>query len=343
MPVTVPPSRAAAPLRVLAATMIGAGALGAATVIELIDGEPSEQMWVGAAAGALFLLAVPMVRGDAAAVMSWRARLLVGAGAAAVLSVTGLWQATARSEPRVLLLLAPAVILFATAALALREAGRSSERIRAEQMRSRLEGEESERRRWAQELHDQTLQDLAAIDVTLGGLERRASATPIAGDLGDLRGMVREQIGTLRHLITEMRPLALDSLGLAPALDSMARRAGDNSDVLVRCDLQGLPDDLPPETQLVVYRIVQEALTNAIRHASCDNIQITARVRAGVLRVVVEDDGVGIASAVQDDRRAGAYGLGRIGMVERAQSLRGHATWTLAEGGGTVVALELPL
>jgi signal transduction histidine kinase len=336
----------------------------AGTMIEIADAEPRAQMWLGAAAGAVFLVAVPLVRGDDAEVMADRARLLIGAGVAAVLAVIGLWQSTERNEPRVLLLLVPAVLLFVTATLAVREASRSGRALRSGRLRSRLDGQEAERRRWAQELHDQTLQDLAAVEVRLAGLARSRDPELITAGLDETRAMVREQIRSLRHLVTRMRPLALDTLGLAAAVADLAVRAERDTGVEVGCALDELPERLRPDAEVSVYRIVQEAVTNAVRHAACHRIEISARRLPDRLLVTVQDDGIGLpgpdpgpgagpAKGADDDRDADGPGpadgpmpdggLGMVGMTERAESLDGELTWRPAPGGGTVVTLTVPL
>jgi signal transduction histidine kinase len=324
----------------LATVAVGLGA--ASGYIEITDAEPRAQLWMGGAAGAVFLLAIAFVRGGQAQVLATRARLLIGAGASAVLAVIGLWQATERNEPRVLLLLVPAMLFFITAILAVREAGRTSQAVRAGQLRSRLDGEEAERRRWAQELHDQTLQDLAAIEVRLSGLTSSRDPEALAAGLQDARVMVREQIRTLRHLITQMRPLALDTLGLAAALQDLAQRAEAAGDVLVQCEVDELPDRIRPDVEMSIYRVVQEAVSNALRHAACHRIDLAARTVGPLLQVTVRDDGIGLESAAPD-RGGGSTGFGMVGMTERAESMGGRVGWSTPAGGGTLITLQVPV
>lgn len=336
--------RAPGALAALGTLLVAAGGL-----IEVADAEPRAQMWLGAAAGAAFLVAVPLVDGDDAEVLGRRARLLIGAGFSAVLAVIGLWQATERNEPRVLLLLVPALLLFVTAILAVREASRSGRALRADRLRSRLDGQESERRRWAQELHDQTLQDLAAVEVRLAGLARsaqgRADPQALSAGLEETRSMVREQIRSLRHLVTRMRPLALDTLGLAAALQDLADRAERESGVEVTCTVEGLPERLLPDAEVSLYRIVQEAVTNAVRHGACHRVEIAVRRAPEHLLVTVQDDGIGLPDG-QVGPASGPVpegGLGMVGMAERAESLDGVITWGTGPLGGTLVTLTVPL
>jgi signal transduction histidine kinase len=325
---------------------LGLGLVGTVLTVvsvgfELTDAQPRAQLWVGTAAGAVFLLAVPFVRGSETSILIGRARLLAGAGVAAVLAVVGLWQAMERDDQRVLLLLLPALLLFVTASLAVREAGRSRTTIRAGQLRARLEGEEAERHRWAQELHDQTLQDLAAIEVRLAGLSRMWAADDpkaMATGLEDTRVMVREQIRSLRHLITQMRPLALDMLGLQAAVQDLARRAEDLGGIPVDVDLAELPAGITSGAEVSIYRIVQEAVTNALRHAACHHIEIVARRRGNTVLLTIQDDGIGLQTP---DRPAGPSpeSYGRLGMSERADALHARLTWASPPEGGTRVTL----
>ncbi len=325
--------------RRLMACALGGIVLGAtAAGMELTDAEPHLAMWVGAAAGVLFLAALPLVRTDAEEAAAVRPRLLIGASAGAVLAVIGLWRATGRHQPVVLLLLVPALLLSVIATLAIREARLAAHTRRMRQLRARLQGQEDERRRWAQELHDQTLQDLAALELWLAGLSRTHDPDRLAAGVQDARSMVHEQIGVLRHLITQMRPLALDILGLTAAIQDLARRA--EGDVSVACDVEHLPADLSPDAQVAIYRIVQEALSNALQHAESRRIAVRARVEGAHLVITVRDDGRGMPASEPVESLTPSFG--RIGMRERAESLGAELAWSSPEGGGTLVTLRIP-
>ncbi|MBT0768301.1 hypothetical protein KIH74_05165 [Kineosporia sp. J2-2] len=275
-----------------------------------------------------------------------RAWLLGAAGLGAVPAVLGLWHVTGRDQPVLLLLLVPSVLLLVTAALAIREAGLATDARRVRQLRARFQGQEAERRHWAQELHDQTLQDLAALELWLAGLSRTQDPEKLAAGVQDARDMVHEQIGVLRHLITQMRPLALDALGLTAAVQDLARRSqvpgtpDGTTGVTVTHDVAGLPADLPPDTQVAIYRIVQEALANALHHAACRTVVVRAGREGQHIVVTVRDDGVGIGDDEPVDPAGTSFG--RIGMRERADSLGARLTWTTPEGGGTLVTLRIP-
>ncbi|HST84414.1 MAG TPA: sensor histidine kinase [Kineosporiaceae bacterium] len=338
------------PSRTLASALTGIGlALSSVSIaMELTDAEPRFQLWVSAVAGAAFLIAIPLVHGGEDQVLTGRARLLVGAGCTAVLAVIGLWRATDRAQPAVLLLLVPALLLFVTAVVAIREAGRTSHARRVSQLRSRFQGQESERRRWAQELHDQTLQDLAAIELRLASLANTQDSQALAAGVQEARGMVREQIRVLRHLITQMRPLALDTLGLAAAVQDLARRSDGSGDglptepgaVRITCDVTALPLDLAPDVQVAIYRIIQEALSNALHHAACSTITVTAAMVGSDLEVTIQDDGIGL-SATDSPPDSKPPSFGRLGMKERADAIAGQLTWSTPAEGGTLVRLRV--
>ncbi len=269
-----------------------------------------------------------------------RRGLLLCALAGLLLAVASVVLEFVDAEPRLVVWVGVAAIgvFLAIAALVMREARVSADARRMRNLRARLQGQEQERRRWAQELHDQTLQDLAALELWLAGLSHTHDPEKLAAGVQDARGMVHEQIGVLRHLITQMRPLALDTLGLAAAVQDLARRAEDR--VSVACDVEHLPDDLPPDTQVAIYRIVQEALSNALQHAGSRRIAVRAVIDGPDLAITVRDDGVGMPAEVPAD--AGPTSFGRIGMRERAESLGASLSWTPAEGGGTLVTLRVP-
>ncbi|GAA3266185.1 sensor histidine kinase [Dactylosporangium vinaceum] len=311
--------------RVAALAGVGVVLLGTAIVLELGGVAPRAELWSGAGAGMVFLLALALAPAGAPRRSAVRARLLAAAGIAALIAVAALWQESRQPAPEVLLLLIPVALLFATAGLALREAALERRRARLREAGSRLDGAEAERRRWARELHDDTLQELAAVQVLL--------ATP-AG-VADAREIVGRQIQSLRRLIAQMRPLALDALGLAAALEDLARNARDRDGIDVEVAVDGLPR-LPATVETAVYRIVQEALTNAVRHAGGGRVRIEATTHGPAVRVLVRDDGPGAPPA------GFKAGHGLLGMQERAELLGAELFVGSGPSGGTVVRLELP-
>jgi signal transduction histidine kinase len=313
-------------------SVLGTLLLCVGAVIELMDAEPRAQLWVAAAAGMAFLVAVAFSDGTDVGALTARTRLLVGAGLCGLLLVLGLWQVTASAGPHVLLLVAPVGLLFATMAVALRAASASGRRARLREVRSRLDGEEAERRRWVRELHDDTLQDLAAVDVLLGSAAASGDAAIV-----EARSVVGHQIRTLRHLMSRMRPLALDTLGLAAALEDLARRTEDSTGIEVRAVIADLPR-LASRVETDTYRVVQEALSNATRHSGGHVVTVEAGCRGRWLELTVRDDGRGLP-----ENGAFTPGYGVLGMRERAETLGAGLTVTSPAGGGTLVRLRVPL
>jgi signal transduction histidine kinase len=223
------------------------------------------------------------------------------------------------------------LLLFAQSAATAVATARS---VEAERLRHSLRSAEQERTRWARELHDETLQGLAALRVLLqsglkvgGGTLEEAARTAAE--------QVTTEIANLRALITELRPAALDQLGLAAALDGLAQRSRevDGLDVDVRVELDG--DALDPDLRTAVYRLVQEALTNAGRHARARRVDVRITRAHDGLQVVVADDGRGF------DAAAPTEGFGVAGMRERA-ALMGGTLELGSSAAGTTVRAVLP-
>lgn len=316
-------------------SILGTLLLGACTAIELSDTNARAELWTGVAAGATFLAAMALSRGSDSQLLVLRARLIVGAGLSALLAVAALWQATERTAPRVLFLLIPVFLLFTTAGLALREAGAQRRHARLRDLRSRQAGEEAERRRWARELHDDTLQELAAVHVLLGVASTATDPAANAAAIAQAREVVARQIGALRRLISRMRPLVLDSLGLRAALEDLARRTGESAGIEVEVVARDLPR-LPAETETSIYRIVQECLTNAVRHSGARRVSVKARHDGRYLRVAVRDDGCG------PPPDGFVQGLGLLGIRERADTLGARLVIEAADPSGTLVRLRIP-
>ncbi len=211
--------------------------------------------------------------------------------------------------------------------------------VEADRRRRSLAAAEAERHRWARELHDETLQ-------ALGGLKILLSSATRLGDPEAMRAAMREatqqltgDIESLRALIAELRPPALDQLGLAPALTSLAQRTGAGNDVEVRAEVH-LPDDrrLAPELETAVYRVVQESLTNVVKHAHASSIDIEVCCADDAVDVSVADDGIGF-----DAEAVAANGFGLAGMRERVELAGGELSVLPGADAGTVVRARLPL
>jgi signal transduction histidine kinase len=211
--------------------------------------------------------------------------------------------------------------------------------VEAERLRHSIEAAEQERKRWARELHDETLQ-------AFGGL-RMLHSTAMRNDAGDaeLREALREGIGlidaeidNLSALIAELRPAALDEIGLVPALRTLAERKGREGkltiDILARVQEGELR--LPPETESLLYRLVQESLNNVVKHAGASRAEAVLEREGGVVEVTVRDDGRGFDPATAN----GGFGL--TGMRERVELAGGELRIEASPGEGTTVSATIP-
>ena len=207
-----------------------------------------------------------------------------------------------------------------------------SERVGREAVRALLEGQELERRRLARELHDETGQALTSILLGLKPLERQVGEEPVA----QIRALVGSALDDVRRLTVELRPPALDDFGLEAALERLTSVVAGRSGLNVQLDVAA-GSKLPPEHETAVYRIVQEALTNIVKHAEARSVSVVVAVGAGSVRTVIEDDGVGFRI---ERVREGALGL--VGMRERVSLLDGRFDVQSVPGSGTTIVVELP-
>jgi signal transduction histidine kinase len=220
--------------------------------------------------------------------------------------------------------------------------------VEIERLRHGMDARERERRHWAREIHDETVQGLGALRLMLAN----ARDTESPGDLrvavdGVLEGLATE-IDGLRHLITELRPAALDDLGLIPALEALVRRveALDGLEVEARLELdQGAHGRLDGELESTIYRVVQEALTNVGRHADATSASVAVLDLGEDLLVEVSDDGKGLQASRDQPRDdgLGPSGFGVAGMQERAELVGAELEVSERPGGGTVVRMTIPL
>ncbi|HYJ80537.1 MAG TPA: sensor histidine kinase [Longimicrobiaceae bacterium] len=215
-------------------------------------------------------------------------------------------------------------------------------RARLREVASRALGAaEEERKRIARELHDETAQMLAALLVRIRVVRGARDPAAMETLLEDMRGEVGGALEGVRRFARGLRPPALDELGLVPAIDGHARSLAETSGVAIGVRADAVGDDLPPEAELATYRIVQEALSNVVRHAGATRASVRLTREADRLVVTVEDDGRGFDPARTMAREGG--GLGLFGMNERAAYLGGRVEVRSTPGSGTIVRAEIPL
>ena len=201
-----------------------------------------------------------------------------------------------------------------------------------------VEVQELERHHIARELHDEAGQTLTSVMVGLRMIERdSADPAAVIARCREVKQIADNVLENLHRLAVDLRPAALDHLGLVAALRQHAERVSDQHGLPIQFATVGKIERLPGEMETAIYRIVQEALTNIIRHAQATRVDILLERRGGALIVVVEDNGVGIAPQPQ-----ALDHLGMVGMRERAEMLNGTLTVESSPGKGTTVFLEVP-
>ncbi|HMD56805.1 MAG TPA: GAF domain-containing sensor histidine kinase [Solirubrobacteraceae bacterium] len=215
--------------------------------------------------------------------------------------------------------------------------------VASERHRQRLAAAEGERQRWARELHDETLQSLSALRIGLSAAGRSEQLETVKQVVGEAVDQLEEAIANLRALITDLRPAALDELGVQAAVEALAERSSRHGiDVDVSVELaweQGLtPARHAPELETAVYRIVQEALSNATKHGRATRAVVEIREGPTAVQLSIRDNGAGFEVEASD---SGGFGI--LGMHERAMLLGGELTIESEPGSGTIVVGHLPI
>jgi two-component system, NarL family, sensor histidine kinase UhpB len=210
------------------------------------------------------------------------------------------------------------------------------ERARHEAARTALAAQEAERLRVARELHDEIGQTLTAITLQA---ERAAEGDPTAApaEFARVADAVRDSLDEVRRIARELRPEALDDLGLVNALIALCTRLNAQGGPVVKRELQGALPPLSADVELVIYRIAQEGLTNAVRHSKARSVTVSLKADAELLTLRVADDGRGMPSELPD----GTAGI--AGMRERALLVGGRLSIKSSPGAGTEVRLSIPV
>ena len=204
-----------------------------------------------------------------------------------------------------------------------------------------LAAEDAERRRWARELHDETLQALGGLRVLLASARRTGDPAALGGAADLAITQIEQEITNLRAIITELRPAALDELGLQPALEALFDRHRSLNDLNISANLRlrkghSGADGLGAELPVTIYRVVQEALSNVAKHARASAIRVSVRTEERSVIAEVSDDGCGFAA----ESVSGGFGL--TGMRERVLTAGGTLAVDSSELGTTLTA-RLPL
>jgi two-component system, NarL family, sensor histidine kinase UhpB len=197
-----------------------------------------------------------------------------------------------------------------------------------------MKRQESERKHVAQELHDEVGQALTAVMLQLGRLAKRAPAD-LNDELQEALEATRTSLNDVRRIAKQLRPEALDDLGLAPALNALVGSFAERTGLLIRLRVQETLPPLDGEAELVLFRVAQESLTNAARHADTPHVALTLTQEGEAIVLAVRDYGRGI-----DGLHAGS---GIRGMRERALLIGADLSIRRAPGGGTLVTLRVPV
>lgn len=213
-----------------------------------------------------------------------------------------------------------------------------------ELVRQLVNAQESERKRIAQELHDETGQELTAIALGLAAMETVLREEPqrAARMVHNLRELADQSLIGLRQVMANLRPPQLDDLGLVPALRWYVQQYAErHPELAVNFTADRLTRRLPSQYEIVLFRVAQEALTNVARHAHATQVTIGIHQEAGAIRLEIGDNGVGFDVDAQPQYRSG--GLGLVGIRERVTLVGGQCTVESQKGHGTRIRVQLPL
>jgi signal transduction histidine kinase len=203
-----------------------------------------------------------------------------------------------------------------------------------------LRAQEEERKRISRELHDETGQALMVIRLYLGMLENAISGRGPRAKVRETVEVVDRTIEGIRRIIGKLSPLVLQELGLVAAIRKEAKDLAKNTGVRARVTVDDNVGRLEPEVEMAVYRIVQEALHNVAKHAHAKCVNVYVSRQFGLLRLIVEDDGIGV-SAKSSNSRGHSFGL--AGIKERVHSMRGEMALSSSQGTGTRLEVSVPL
>lgn len=220
------------------------------------------------------------------------------------------------------------------------EALDDASRQRASQI---INAQEQERQRIARELHDETSQVLTSLLISLAVLEKSIDSPEARERIADTRGLAHSTLRAIRTLSIDLRPSALDDLGLLPALRWYVKEYQKKCAIEVDFRSSGLKERLPAEMETALYRIVQECLTNTARHANAKKVSVALRESGEAVNATITDDGNGFDYDALLKNPGQERGLGLAGMQERAVLLGGTLNITTKPGKGTTVKVSIPL
>ncbi|MCA1593875.1 MAG: sensor histidine kinase [Acidobacteria bacterium] len=220
-----------------------------------------------------------------------------------------------------------------------------AEASRVQLLRRLVTAQEEERRRISRELHDHMAQHLSALMLRLKTLNTATPIDPTARhNLQQIQELTDQLVQEVHHMAWELRPAALDDLGLRTALANYAEKWAERSGVAVDFHSSGLDTErLSPEVETSIYRIVQEALTNVLKHAGARRVSVILERRREQVLVIIEDDGRGFEMEAVMNEKEGEGSLGLLGMHERVALVGGTLNVESRPGAGTTLVVRIPV
>lgn len=206
-----------------------------------------------------------------------------------------------------------------------------------------LHAQEQERKRIARELHDETSQVLTSLLISLAMLEESLTSDTGRARIADTRALAHQTLRAVRNLSIDLRPSALDDLGLLPALRWYIKEYQQKCGIEVDFSASGLKERLPAEMETAIYRIIQESLTNTAKHARAHKVRVTLTESDSAIRVRIVDDGCGFDAPAVLRTPWQDRGLGLGGMMERASLLNGSVDIQSQQSNGTTISVRIPL
>lgn len=204
-----------------------------------------------------------------------------------------------------------------------------------------IEAQEEERKRVSREIHDGPAQMMANVLLRSELVERiyrEKGIDDALREIRDLRAMVKNSLSEVRRIIYDLRPMALDDLGLIPTLMKYLKSFQEHTGMDISFHNMGKDERLPPTLEIAIFRLVQEAVQNANKHASPKEVQVKMEIKATKVTVIIKDDGKGFD---QGEKKEGAFGL--LGMRERVNMLKGEMTIDSKLKKGTLIMLIIPI
>ena len=209
--------------------------------------------------------------------------------------------------------------------------------------RQLMQVQEQERRRLAHDLHDEMGTALTALKMNLQTMQRLADTMHVTTPLNDSLGLLDSLLKRVRDLSLDLRPSLLDDLGLVPAIRWYVTRQAERAGIEARVDAESLSQELSDDKAVVCFRIVQEAVTNVLRHAKATQVDVSLRLADSGFDLSIADNGIGFPASEAMAGSADRWTLGLLGMRERARALGGTFTIHSQPQRGTTVIAHIPL